>query len=189
MNSSIVFIPQLLLIGAGLAYCQAPPPTINLLGRPYHLGSYNQRDKPMWEFIAPGETIDNWKTLVTIIDRTDAHTRPELDRVGEGIMQTYKSHGGKILMAKTMVDPAGAPYNYMLAAFDEPAKHRYEFNFIKMALGPKNVYVAIYGVHITDPTDYLAKAKTFLTQHSGESGDAISNLPVPDVAKWPRKVF
>jgi hypothetical protein len=176
----------LAIVSVGLA--QAPP-AITLLGHPYHLGSYSQNPNPMWEFITPDETIDNWKTLVTIIDRPDAHTKPELDRVGEGVLQNYKTHGAQILQAKTMVDSSGKPYNYLLAAFEEPAKHRFEFDFVKMAIGPKNVYVSIYGVRITDPTSYLAKSKTFLTQHSGESGDAISNLALPDLAKLPRKVF
>jgi len=180
-------------IAASLAVLTAAsaqaPPTITLLGRPYHLGSYNQKSKPMWEFITPDETIDNWKTLLTVIERPDAHTKPELDQVGEGVLQNYKSHGAKILQAKTMVDTAGKPYNYLLAAFDEPTHHRYEFDFVKMALGPKNVFIAIYGVRITDPTDYLSKAKTFLTQHSGESGDAISNVVLPDLTKLPRKEF
>jgi hypothetical protein len=171
-----------------VASAQAPP-ALTLLGHTYHLGSYNQNSKPMWEFITPDETIDNWKTLVTIIDRPDAHTKPQLDQVGEGVLQNYKSHGAKILQAKTMVDPSGKPYNYLLAAFDEPAHHRFEFDFVKMALGPQNAFIAIYGVRITDPTDYLSKSKTFLTQHSGESGDAISNIVLPDLAKLPRKVF
>jgi hypothetical protein len=166
-----------------------PPPTLNLLGRPYRIGSFNQKNKPMWEFITPGESIDNWKTLVTIIDRPDALNRQDMDRVAEGVMENYKSHGGKILMAKTMTDHSGKPYNYMLAAFDESAKRRYEFNFIKIAMGPKNAQIAIYGVRISDPTDYLAKAKTFLTQHSGESGDAISALTLPDLGKLPRREF
>ncbi|HME08475.1 MAG TPA: hypothetical protein VKG25_15575 [Bryobacteraceae bacterium] len=160
-----------------------------LLGRPYHLGSYNQKEHPMWEFITTGESIDNWKSLVTIIDRPDAHTRPELDRLAEGVMQNYRSHGAKILLAKTMVDRAGTPYNYLSAAFDEPAKNRYEFDFVKIALTPKNAYVAIYGVRISDPANYLAKAKAFLDRHSGESGAAISDIVLPDIGKLPRKEF
>lgn len=165
------------------------PATVNLLGRPYHLGSYSQKNDPMWEFITADETIDNWKTLVTIIDRADAHTRQDMDRLAEGVMQNYKSHGAKILLAKTMADGAGTPYNYILAAFDETAKRRYEFDFVKVSLAGTNAAIAIYGVRITDPTDYLAKAKTFLTQHSGEAGNAISNMVLPDVDKLPRKVF
>jgi hypothetical protein len=76
-----------------------------------------------------------------------------------------------------------------IRATAKPNLLRYEFDFVKMALGPNNAFIAIYGVRITDPTDYLSKAKTFLTQHSGESGDAISNIVLPDLTKLPRKVF
>ena len=179
---------MLLLVGSSVVSGQTPP-AITLLGRPYQLGSYNQKEHPMWEFITTGESIDNWKSLVTIIDRPDAHTRPELDRLAEGVMQNYRSHGAKILLAKTMVDRAGTPYNYLSAAFDEPAKNRYEFDFVKIALTPKNAYVAIYGVRISDPANYLAKAKAFLDRHSGESGAAISDIVLPDIGKLPRKEF
>jgi hypothetical protein len=143
----------------------------------------------MWEFVAAGEDINAWTTLMTIIDRPDAHTRGELDRVAEGIKQVYESHGGKILMAKTMVDSTGAPYDYMLAAFDEPAQHRYEMNFVKVAQGPKNVYTVIYGARISDPTDYVSKAKRFLSTQSGPVGDALEKAVLPDIGKLPRTVF
>src|SRR5438876_471162 len=108
---------------------------MNFLNQTYQLGSYNQKHNPTWEFVTGGETVDNWNTLVTIIDRPDARTHEELDRLAEGVMLNYKTHGGQILMAKTMQQSSGATFNYMVAAFEEPAKQRYELNFVKVALG------------------------------------------------------
>jgi hypothetical protein len=127
--------------------------------------------------------------MVTIIDRPDARTREELDRLAEGIMTTYKSHGGQILAAKTMRADSGAGFNYMVAAFDEPAKQRFELNFVKMALGPTNAAIMIYGVRISDPRDYRTKAKEFLDRNSGEIGRALGNGELPDISKLPRKAF
>jgi hypothetical protein len=164
-------------------------PSLTFMKRPYYLGSYSQKPNPMWEFVPKGETVDNWTTLVTIIDRPDARTLPELDRLAEGIMATYKSGGGQILMAKSMKNASGTTFNYMLAAFEEPARHRFELNFVKMALGSKNAYTMICGVRITDPKDYRAKAKEFLDQRSGEVGQALGNALPPDPGALPRKVF
>jgi hypothetical protein len=72
---------------------------------------------------------------------------------------------------------------------EEPDKHRFELNFVKMALGPKNAYTIICGVRITDPKDYRAKAKEFLDQHSGELGQALGNAVPPDLGALPRKMF
>ena len=55
------------------------------------------------------------------------------DRLAEGIMSTYKSRGAKILLARTMQE-SGTPFNYVVAAFEEPDKQRYELSFVKMAL-------------------------------------------------------
>lgn len=162
---------------------------ITFLARPYRLGSFNQKTNATWEFVTADETIDDWKTLLTIIDRPDARSREELDRLAEGIMTTYKSHGGQILAAKTMREDSGAVFNYMVAAFEEPGKQRFELNFVKMALGPKNAAVMMYGVRITDPKDYRTKAKEFLDRNSGEIGRALGNAVLPDIGKLPRKVF
>jgi hypothetical protein len=167
----------------------AATPAINFLARTYRLGSFNQKPQAMWEFVSAGETVAEWTTLLTLIDRPDAHTRQDLDRLSEGIKTTYGSHGGKILKAQTMRDASGAAYNYMVVAFEEPAKHRFELNFVKAALSPKNAYVAVYGVRITDPRDYLGKAKAFLNEHSGEVGRALENAPLPDLSRLPRKEF
>ncbi len=186
--------PLLALALLGLANTASPQarpvaPTITLLTRTYQLGSFNQKNQATWEFITTGEKIDNWTTLVTIIDRPDAHTRQGLDRLAEGIMSNYKSHGGQILSAKTMRDKSGAAFNYMVAAFEEPGKHRYELNFVRIALAPKNAFVVIYGVRITDPSNYLRKAKDFLNQQSGPVGDALENVVLPEISKLPRKEF
>jgi hypothetical protein len=167
----------------------AASPTINLLAKTYRLGSFNQKTQAMWEFVSAGETVANWTTLLTLIDRPDAHTKQDLDRLAEGIKSNYESHGGKTLKAQTMSDASGAAYNYMVVAFEEPAKRRFELNFVKAALSPKNAYVAVYGVRITDPKDYLGKAKAFLNEHSGEVGRALENASFPDLSRLPRKEF
>ena len=159
------------------------------MGRAYRLGSFKQKVNATWEFVTGSETVNNWTTLTTIIDRPDAHSREELDRLAEGVMANYKSHGGQILSAKTMRDKSGAVYNYMVAAFEEPAKRRYEINFVKVALSPKNAYVVVYGVRISGPGDYVRKAKNFITQQSGPIGVAVEGVVPPDVSKWPRKEF
>jgi hypothetical protein len=167
----------------------AAAPEIAFLGRRYHLASFNQQTNPQWEFVAPGETVNDWKTLITLIDRPDAHTKPELDRLAEGIMGTYKSHGAKILMAKTMQEPGGAPYNYMVAAFEEPATQRFELNFVKIALGSTNAEIMICGVRVGGTPDYATKARAFLDQHSSEIGRTLGETAMPDVSKLPRRPF
>jgi hypothetical protein len=167
----------------------AAAPAIEFMGHRYRLASFNQKSNPQWEFVTAGDTIDNWNTLITVIDRPDAHGRQELDRLAEGILSTYKSHGAKILMAKTMQDRSGAPYNYMVAAFEEPANRRFELNFVKIGQGAANAGIMICGVRISDSQDYMSKAKQFLDQHSGEIGRALGDAALPDVGKWPRRVF
>ena len=81
-------------------------------------------------------------------------------------------------MAKTMVDASGSPYNYAVAAFDLPAEHRFELNFVKAALGPKNAYIAIYGV-----------AKAYLNEHSSEVGLELEKATLPATSTLPRKEF
>ncbi len=164
-------------------------PEMSFLERKYLLGSFNQKQNATWEFVTRDETIDDWKTLLTIIDRPDARTREELDRLAEGIMSAYKSHGGRILAAKTMRQDSGEVFNYMVAAFEEPGKQRFELNFVKAALGPKNAAVVIYGVRITDPRDYRTKAKNFLDRSSDEVGRALGNMVLPDISKLPRRTF
>ncbi len=161
---------------------------LRFLGQTYRLGSFNDRTNPMWEFVAPGERIDDWKTLFTVIDRPDAHGREALDRLAEGLMSNYKSHGARVLLARTMED-AGAVFNYMVVAFDEPGQHRYELNFVKVGLGLQNAVVVIYGVRIADPGDYATKAKEFLDRNSSEIGRALGALVLPETTKLPRRPF
>ena len=166
-----------------------PNPEMNFLGQKYRLGSYNQKVNPQWEFVPVGESIDDWKTLLTVIDRPEAHSREDLDRLSEGILNAYKSHDGQVLMAKTMQLPSGDPYNYVVVAFEQPGQRRFELNFVKMALGRAGAEILIYGVRVSDPQDYKAKAKEFLNERSGEIGKALNTLAVPDVSRMPRREF
>jgi hypothetical protein len=176
-------LPFLVLAGGAEAQ------TVSFLGQTYQLGSFNQKAAPMWEFVRAGETVQNWTTMLTLVDRPDARTRPDLDRLAQGILDTYKSRGAQVLMARTMVDAAGQPFNYMLVAFHEPAQRRFEINFVKSALGAKNAQIIIYGVRVADAGDYLAKAKSFLKENSGEVGMALERLPMPAVGSLPRREF
>jgi hypothetical protein len=168
----------------GYAQVQPKPvlPAITFMNHPYQLGSYNQKNHPMWEFAPKGETVENWTSLVTIIDRADARSLQELDRLAEGIMNQYKSAGGQIVYSKTLQNDTGVVFDYIVAAFSDPAKHRFELNFVKVALGPKNAYTMIYGVR-------LSEVKAFLDQHSGEVGQALANAVPPDLTTLPRRVF
>jgi hypothetical protein len=168
---------------------KAAAPEMNFQGRTYRLASFNQKHNPMWEFTLPEEKIDDWKTLLTVVDRPDASTRKDLDRLAEGLMSTFQNRGAKILLAKTMQQPSGGAFNYMVAAFDEPGRQRFELNFVKMALGPANATVLIYGVRIADPQDYRTRAKEFLDRNSGPIGMALANAAVPDTKTLPRKEF
>jgi hypothetical protein len=82
---------------------------ITFLSRTYQLGSFRKQNAT-WEYLSGGETIENWTTLTTLIDRPDARTLPDLDRLAEGIMSTYQSHCGQILLAKSRRDHCGAPW-------------------------------------------------------------------------------
>jgi hypothetical protein len=182
-------ISIVVVLAAALVACTKGAPPLTFLSKPYTLGSYNQKNKPTWEYVTGGETVNNWTTLITLIDRADAKTAPDLDQLAEGVMETYKSHGGRILLAKTMKDKAGAAFNYMVAAFEEPGKNRFELNFVKFGLGPKNAYIMVYGARVTDAKDYKTKGKDFLNQHSEEIGRAIENAVLPDLSSLPHKEF
>jgi hypothetical protein len=174
----IVVACSLLLAGCS----RSANPGITFLSKPYKLGSFNKKDNAMWEYVTGAETVANWTSLITLIDRPDAKTRPDLDRLAQGITDTYRSHGAKVLMAKTMKDKAGVAYDYLVVAFDQPAEHRLELNFVKFAMGPKNAYIMIYGARVAD-------GKGFLNQHSGEIGRALETAAVPDLSTLPRKEF
>jgi hypothetical protein len=185
-RQQLSFTPQLAqFIPASTANSSA----LTFLSCTYRLGSYNERKNPMWEFVTAGEDVNDWKTLLTVIDRTDARSPAELDRLAEGIMSTYKSNSGQILLAKTLRDNSGANFNYMVAAFEQPEKHRYELNFVRMAMGAKNAVVIVYGVRIGDSQDYQSKAKQFLDQNSSEIGQALGQMPLPNVSQFSRRVF
>lgn len=127
---------------------------------------------------------------MTVVDSpSDARSRQDLDRLSEGIMANYKSHGGQIVLAKTLRDDSGATFNYMVAAFEDPRKQRYELNFVKLSMGPANAVVTIYGVRVADPQDYRAKAKEFLNQNSAEIGQSLASMALPDVSRLPRREF
>lgn len=164
--------------------CSKGGPPLTFLSKQYTLGSFNQKVQPTWEYVTGGETVANWTTLITLIDRPDAKTAPDLDRLAEGVLQTYKSNGGRILLAKTMKDKAGVPFDYMVAAFEEPAKNRFELNFVKFKMGAKNAYILVYGARIDKD-----KGKDFLNQHSEEIGRAVENAVLPDLSTLPRKEF
>ena len=164
-------------------------PQVTFLGRNYLLGSFNQKQNATWEFVTADEKIGDWKTLLTVVDRPDARTREEMDRLAEGILTMYKSRGGQILAAKTMRQDSGTAFNYMVAAFEEPGKSRFELNFVKVALGPKNAAAVIYGVRITDPKDYRTTANDFLNRNWDEVGRALGAVVLPDISKLPRRTF
>lgn len=120
------------------------------------------------------------------MDQPESKSRSDLDVIGRALLDHYKTIGGQVLTARTMKSDSGDIFNYVLAAVDEPAKKRFEINFVKIALGPKNAFMAIYGVRITDPKDYKIKAKTYLDQHSGEVGLALGTATLPAIATLPR---
>jgi hypothetical protein len=164
--------------------CSKTAPPLTFLSKSYTLGSFNQKSKPTWEYVTGGESVNNWTTLITLIDRQDARTVADLDRLAQGVTDTYKSNGGRILLAKTLKDKTGAAFDYAVVAFEEPAKNRFELNFVKFAMGPKNAYIMVYGVRI--PT---SAGKDFLNQHSSEIGKAMDNAALPDLSTLPRKEF
>lgn len=181
-------IPAMPAYTPAMAVKPQADPNITILGETFRLASHNQRNHPIWEFVRTGETVDNWTRLLTIVDRTDAHSREDLDRLAEGLVSTYRANGGKILLARTMRDNSGAPYNYLVAAFEQPGQKRLELNFVKVALGQHNAVVTIYGARIQDAAGHT-QAKAFLDQNSTPIGQALNSLHPPDIAALPRRVF
>ena len=134
----------------------------------------------MWEFVTADETMDDWKTLFTVIDRPDALTSDQLDRVAEGILSDYRSRGARILAS-------GGTDRYLVVAFDEPAKNRCELNFVKIELGSPEAVVTTYRVRITDAGDYRTAANEFMNRNAAEIGRALGALPLPDIRTLPRR--
>ena len=64
-------------------------------GRSYRLGSFNHKAKAMWAFVSAPETV------------------ADMYRLAQGVLDTYKARGAKVVMARTMQDAAGKPFNYM----------------------------------------------------------------------------
>ena len=64
-------------------------------GRSYRLGSFSQKAKAMWAFVSAPETV------------------ADMYRLAQGVLDTYKARGAKVVMARTMQDAAGKPFNYM----------------------------------------------------------------------------
>jgi len=178
MNRISIFAVLLALLPG----CGKTVSPLTFLAKSYTLASFNQKSNPTWEYVTGGETIDNWTTLITLIDRQDARTAPDLDRLAQGVTDTYKSHGGRILLAKTLKDKTGAAFNYAVVAFEEPVKNRFELNFVKFAMGPKNAYIMVYGARVAK-----SAGKDFLNQHSEEIGRAMDNATLPDLSRLPRK--
>lgn len=88
-----------------------------------------------------------------------------------------------------MRDSSGTRYNYLVAAFEEPDKHRYELNFVKFALAGDTVYSLTYSVRVGDPNDYVTKARNYLTQRSGPIGQALERVVLPAISALPRHEF
>lgn len=162
--------------------------SISFLGRDYRLASHNQKASAMWEFTTGNETVNNWTTLLTVLDRPEAKTRPDLDRLAQGIMDTYKAKGGVVMMARTMTSKDG-PFNYMIVAFPQPAQKRFELNFVKIALAKTNAVIAVYGVRIEDASKDASKAKAFLSANSQAIGQALEQANLPSTATLPRREF
>jgi hypothetical protein len=159
------------------------------MGHSYHLASFNQKDKPTWQFVGGDEAVGTWTTMFTIVDRPEAHANSNLEKLAEGVKADYEAHGNRVLISQALFDPKGEAYHYLVVSFDERSKNRMQFSFVKIGLGRHNVYVAIYDVRVTDPTDYGSKARTFLHQRSAEIGTALGQMELPDIGKLPRTEF
>src|SRR5580698_7006149 len=93
--SRVVFalldVKRIVALSILLVACSKGAPSLTFLSKTYTLGSFNQKSKPTWEYVTGGETVDNWTTLITLIDRQDARTIADLDRLAQGVTDTYKS--------------------------------------------------------------------------------------------------
>lgn len=110
---------------------------------------------------------------VTVLDRPDIRTRPALDQLAKDLLAGYKAEGGKILTAKMIGPNKNNPFQYIVVAFEQPARKGYELRFVKAAMGHRNACVTIYTVRVDD-------VKTFLqTQlESIEKEFALSQVPL-----------
>ncbi|MCW5977075.1 MAG: hypothetical protein KIT09_03320 [Bryobacteraceae bacterium] len=165
---------------------RAGPPSLTFLGRQYRLGSFHQASNPEWGFVTGAETADDWTTRLTIVDRADVRTPEDLDRLAESMASAWQSRGGRIVTVKTMGQAPATPFQYAVVAFDQPAEHRRELHFAKMALVSGNGVVVTYGVRLADPQDYRAKADRFLDANSVTIGRELENLVLPEVSTLPK---
>ena len=94
-----------ILVAMTMLVAWADPVTFQ--GRSYRLGSFNQKANAMWEFVSAPETVNNWTTLLTIVDRSDARTVADMNRLAQGVLDTDMDRGAKVLLARTMKDAAG----------------------------------------------------------------------------------
>lgn len=156
---------------------------LTFLGKKFELASYNHKASAMWEFTTGGENVNNWTTLLTVLERPEAKTMPDLDRLAQGIVNTYTAQHGKIMLAKTMQGPKGV-FNYIMVAFEQPAHQRYELNFVKLALVNQKAIVTVYGVRVP-----FAEAKAFVNANSQVIGQGLELMAEPQTAAWPRKEF
>ena len=169
----------------GYALAKSNTPAVHFLSKTFHLVSFHEKDQPTWQFVTGDETMDNWTTLFTIVDRPDVRPGKELDKLAEDVKSDIAAHGGKVLVSTKMQDING-DFIYLVLGHDEAAKNTYELRFVKVGSGRRNAYVASYSVRITDPQDYAGKTKTFLHGQSAVIGKALSEVSLPDINKLPR---
>ncbi|HTP87099.1 MAG TPA: hypothetical protein VMJ34_09125 [Bryobacteraceae bacterium] len=167
------------------AWAKSGPPAVHFMGKTYRLASFHAKDQATWQFYLEGETADNWTTMFTIVDRPEAQSGKEIDKLADDVKADYAAHGGKVFVTQKNQDVNG-DYTYVVVGYDSPAKQTYELQFVKIGKKFRNGYVASYGVRITDPKDYAAKTKAFLHGQSIEIAKALAEVSLPDIGKLPR---
>jgi len=154
--------------------------TFTFLNKTYTLKGIAPAPGRMWEFAPEGETLENWTTLVTLIDRPDAADLKAMDQVSQGILEHYQKNGGQIMMAKSLKGSDGQPFNFLIGAFDQKAHHRFELNYVRVFMRQPNAMIAIFAARVSDEGDYLVKAKSFLDHQSGLIGHALETTVFPN---------
>jgi hypothetical protein len=191
-GSAVPYLKILAVAGivSSISVWAMSPPTLTFMSKTYQLASFSHMNRPMWEFASPPETVDNWTSMVTLVECPGTHTNADVDKVAEGLVSIYRENHAQILMSKTMTGKSGKPYDYLVAAFEEPTKHRFEIDFVRVALMEDHqAWCLIYGKRIADAEDYLAKSKVYLNQHSSEVGQALEAMSLPSKDNFPRKEF
>lgn len=176
--------------GGVKAFAVSPAgPEVKMLNRIYRLAYYGKSNYEMWEFTSGAETVDNWTTLVTILNYPEATSLQRMDQLSEGLIKVYKSSGGQVLKAKSQQDAFGGVCNTIIVAFDEADAKRYELCFVKVAMGKSHAYAAIYGVRIPDLIDRHAKANAFLKENAIAIEQAMLSTRFPATESLPRQSF